>query len=136
MMLCDTGPMVAMVDRDDPYHKQCLDVLSEIPPDGFVATWPCVAEAMYLLGTRMGFRGQDQLWNLVDDQVISVDLPEEREWLQMRELMQRYQDTPMDLADASIVTAAERLDLRRVFTLDKHFYAYRIRGRHPFEVVP
>jgi hypothetical protein len=50
--------------------------------------------------------------------------------------MQQYQDAPMDLADASLVAAAERLQLRRIFTLDRHFYAYRIDEKHPFDVVP
>ena len=53
----------------------------------------------------------------------------------MRELMRRYRDTPMDFADASIVSAAERLGTRRVFTLDRHFHVYRIDDRHAFEVV-
>jgi len=50
--------------------------------------------------------------------------------------MSQYHDAPMDLADASLVTAAELLKVRRIFTLDQHFYAYRIDGQHPFEVVP
>jgi predicted nucleic acid-binding protein len=32
----------------------------------------------------------------------------------------------MDLADASVVAAAEALSVRRVFTFDKHFFAYRL----------
>ena len=39
--------------------------------------------------------------------------------------MRQYHDAPMDLADASLVVAAERLNLRRIFTLDSHFRAYR-----------
>jgi predicted nucleic acid-binding protein len=42
----------------------------------------------------------------------------------------------MDLTDASLVVAAERLNLHRIFTLDSHFYAYQINGTQPFEVVP
>ena len=136
MMLCDTGPMVAMVDRDDPHHSRCLAALATLPPDGFVTTWPCLAEAMYLLGSRIGFAGQDALWDLVADSTISLDLPEGGEWGYMRELMRQYEDAPMDLADASLVAAAERLNLRRVFTVDRHFRAYRIQGRHAFDVVP
>jgi hypothetical protein len=51
-------------------------------------------------------------------------------------LMERYSDTPMDLADASLVAAAETLGLRRIFTLDSDFHFYRIGGSAPFEVVP
>jgi predicted nucleic acid-binding protein len=50
--------------------------------------------------------------------------------------MQQYHDAPMDLADASLVAAAERFQLRRIFSLDRHFYAYRISGQHPFDVIP
>jgi predicted nucleic acid-binding protein len=50
--------------------------------------------------------------------------------------MSKYRDTPMDLADASLVAAAEALDLARVFTLDSDFQIYRWKGRRKFEVVP
>lgn len=39
--------------------------------------------------------------------------------------MHRYCDIPMDFADASLVVLAETTGFRRVFTLDKHFYAYQ-----------
>lgn len=54
----------------------------------------------------------------------------------MRALMRQYQDTPMDLGDASLVAAAEALNLSRIFTLDRHFWVYRLRGTDAFEVVP
>jgi predicted nucleic acid-binding protein len=50
--------------------------------------------------------------------------------------MQKYADTPMDLADASLVAAAEAQRLHRIFTLDRDFRVYRIDGITPFEVVP
>ena len=54
----------------------------------------------------------------------------------MRALMRQYRDTPMDLADASLVSAADRLGTRHIFTLDRHFRPYRIDDRYPFEIVP
>lgn len=50
--------------------------------------------------------------------------------------MDQYRDTPMDLADASLVAAAETLGLKRVFTLDRHFYAYRLLDGTALEVLP
>jgi hypothetical protein len=43
----------------------------------------------------------------------------------MKQLMEQYRNTPMDLADASLVTAAEALNFSRIFTLDSDFYVYR-----------
>ena len=54
----------------------------------------------------------------------------------MRVLMEKYSDTPMDLADASLVAIAESQGLHRIFTLDRDFGVYRINGTTAFEVVP
>lgn len=62
--------------------------------------------------------------------------PAAGEWERMRMLMRQYNDTPMDLADASLVAAAERLGVGQIFTVDRHFRAYRIAGKHAFEVIP
>jgi uncharacterized protein len=50
--------------------------------------------------------------------------------------MERYSDTPMDFADASLVVAAEVLKTNQIFTLDTDFNIYRIRDTAKFEVVP
>ena len=56
------------------------------------------------------------------------------------ELMELYADHPMDLADASLVAAAESLGTRKVFTIDrKDFATYRVRRGHrhyPMEILP
>jgi predicted nucleic acid-binding protein len=50
--------------------------------------------------------------------------------------MERYRDLPMDLADATLVALAEARGVRQIFTLDREFHVYRLRGRAAFEVVP
>ena len=50
--------------------------------------------------------------------------------------MTKYRDLPMDPADASLVAAAEALDVYRVFTLDRDFHVYRWKGRRKFDVIP
>jgi predicted nucleic acid-binding protein len=48
----------------------------------------------------------------------------------MRELMRKYADRPMDLADAALIRVAEREGLRQFFTIDrKDFSVYRLHGR-------
>jgi predicted nucleic acid-binding protein len=127
--------MVALIDKDDPYHASCTAALAKLSSEDFVTTWPCLTEAMYLLGSRYGYVGQAALWNYVVDGTITVYDPDKGEWERVRMLMQTYKDTPMDFADASLVVAGERLRLGRVFTTDSHFYAYRLFGRGAFEVV-
>lgn len=135
MTLGDTGPVVALIDANDPDHARCVATLGRLPDGPLAVTWACLVEAMYLLGRSAGLPAQDALWGWIDDGTITPYINGPDEWGRMRELMRRYRDTPMDLADASIVSAAERLGTRRVFTLDRHFHAYRIDDRHAFEVV-
>lgn len=54
----------------------------------------------------------------------------------MKLLMQKYRDRPMDLADASLVAAAEALNPKTIFTLDSDFYVYRFRDTDTFQVIP
>lgn len=136
MTLCDTGPLVALIDRDDPHHPQCVAALGTLPPNALVTSWPCFTEAMYLLGRAGGLPAQDALWSYLADEIVTLHTPEAEEWKRMRMLMRQYHDTPMDLADASLVATAERLDLLRIFTLDSHFRAYRVHNGQAFEVVP
>jgi predicted nucleic acid-binding protein len=49
------------------------------------------------------------------------------------ELMEQYADHPMDLADASLIVAAEMLRTRKIFTIDRNDFAtYRIRRGHRY----
>ena len=49
------------------------------------------------------------------------------------ELMEHYADHPMDLADASLIVAAEVLQTRKIFTIDRQdFTTYRIRRGHRY----
>jgi hypothetical protein len=50
--------------------------------------------------------------------------------------MEKYQDTPMDLADASLVAIAESLSPHRVFTLDSDFQVYRLADGSALEILP
>lgn len=136
MTLCDTGPLIALIDQDDPNHTRCVDALRELPPEPLLTTWPCLAEAMYLIGRAGGFPAQDELWSFVEDGLLRLDEPRSDDWERMRELMDNYRDAPMDLGDASLVVRAERLGSRRIFSLDHHFYAYRTGDGDSFEVIP
>lgn len=135
-MLCDAGPLVALIDADDPKHATCLAAVQSWRSYELLTTYPCLTEAMYLLQRAGGWRAQDVLWSYVADGLVRLHTPIDGEWQRMRVLMRDYADTPMDLADASLVAAAETLRQRRVFTVDRHFYVYRQRMGEAFEVVP
>jgi predicted nucleic acid-binding protein len=136
MILTDAGPLVAMIDSDEQHHQACVDCLADLTGP-MLTTWPAFTEAMYLLGEAGGWRAQNALWNLVESGDIELAEQGRDQRVRMRTLMAKYQDRPMDLADASLVVLAESRDLRDIFTLDQaDFRIYRIKGRHAFRLWP
>ena len=135
MTLTDAGPLVALLDADEPDHDRCRDAL-ELLQLPLLTTWPAFTEAMYLIGRAGAWPGQRALWQLVlrDDLVIAP--PSRNGTERAAVLMKKYADRPMDLADATLVALAEERRIRRIFTLDARFQIYRLEGRRRFEVVP
>jgi predicted nucleic acid-binding protein len=95
-----------------------------------------VTEAMFILRRVAGWPAQNGLWRLLERgqlEMIELSVTDQK---RMRELMEKYRDVPMDLADASLVVAAEARSMRRIFTLDSDFTIYRVGSRTPLELLP
>ncbi len=132
-VLVDAGPLVALLDRGDPEHDACVAALKTLR-DPLYTVWPAFTEAMYLL--RDSWPAQEALWSRIETDALSLVLIDESDAPRMRELMAKYRDFPMDLADAALVRVGERESLSTIFTLDRrHFSTYRL-GRRRFTLVP
>jgi hypothetical protein len=64
VILTDTGPLVALVNRNDPNHMACLEATKTLPAAPLQTTWPCFTEAMYLVFRAGGYHAQEALWQL------------------------------------------------------------------------
>jgi len=133
--LTDTGPLIALVDKGDISHIVCTNHLTLLSRP-LLTTWPCITEAMHLLNNIAGHFAQEILWGYILDGLVAIHESGITERARMRELMAKYKDTPMDLADASLVAAAEVLGVRRIFSVDSDFVVYRLLGKHSFDIVP
>jgi predicted nucleic acid-binding protein len=136
MILVDAGPLVALFDPKDSRHDHCVTTLKSIR-EPLRATVPVLTEAFYMLDP--GSIGADRLRDFVAQGGLSVWFFNDNWLARAFELMEQYRDHPMDLADASIVAAAESLATRKVFTIDRRdFAAYRVRRGHrgyPFDII-
>lgn len=123
MTITDTGPIIAILNRNDRHHAVCRRALSTIRLP-LVTTWPVITECMYFLGEIQGARGQQALWSMLrSGNLVIEELPATAQTF-MADLMTKYLDLPMDLADASLCAlCAEKRDYR-VFTLDSDFSVY------------
>ena len=73
MILCDTGPLVTLIDQDDQHHQESLQSLQILPPEPLLTTWPCLVEAMYLLWRAGGLEAQQELWGYIQDGLVDKE---------------------------------------------------------------
>jgi len=130
--LCDTGPLVALYDPSDLQEENCRTTLAGLAGP-LVTTLPVLTEAMYLLEHPVR---RELLWELLLSGGVGLAEMFQEDLSRMHNLMAKYADLPMDFADASLVVLGERLRLRKVFTLDRHFSLYRPSYIRRFEIVP
>lgn len=135
MILCDTGPLLCLVDRTQPQHTAYINTVSQIDKP-LITTWACLSEAMYLAGTRGGWSLQKQLSKFLYRKLLLLGHIQENEYARLFELMEKYQDRPMDLADATLVLTAEKSGETRILTLDSDFLFYRVNDVETFEIIP
>ncbi len=134
MTLCDAGPLYALVDKKQTKHAVIRKALPQLSKP-LITTWPCFTEAMYLALQRGGWVMQNQLGKLLFEGLLTFYEIQPRDYSRMFQLIEKYQDRPMDLADATLVVAAERLGLKQILTMDSDFFFYLINDNEPFAVI-
>jgi uncharacterized protein len=130
MILVDTGPLVALFDPQDAQYTRCREVLRTLQEPLFT-TVAVLTEAFHMLSP--GSYGADRLREFIGRDGLAVWFLDETSLQRAFALMEQYADHPMDLADASLIVAAEALPTRKVFTIDRQDFAtYRIRRGHRY----
>jgi len=125
--IIDTGPLVAYLDRRDPFHEAVVAPLDAYS-GRLITTAAVITEAMHLVGAApIGPR-------LLVEFVIASgsrvhDFSQASDLSAAVELMEKFADTPMDYADATLLLLAERSRVLEIATLDRRgFSIYRTPG--------
>lgn len=134
LWLLDTGPVVAFLDARDAEHERVAAALNAFT-GRLVTTSAVVVEAMHFLGSVPS--GAASLVDfLLASQTEVHECTSVARLTEAAELMAKYQDTPMDFADATLVLLGETSKTNAVCTLDRRgFRTYRTRRRLAFKLV-
>ncbi len=125
-IILDTGPLVALLNRRDRYHRWARQQWAQIAPPLFTCE-AVLAEACFLAQSFTG--GQAAVLDLVGRGVLDLSFHLSEETAAISRLLKKYRDVPMSLADGCIVRMAEQHVRGVVFTLDSDFTVYRKNGR-------
>jgi predicted nucleic acid-binding protein len=129
--ICDTGPVVAYLNRNDRYHAWAVALMKQVRPP-LLTCEPVLTEVVYFL--RDDRLDLDPLFQLLERNALRLDFDMSAHWPRVRTLMARYDQ--MDLTDAAVVVMSELHTRCQVLTVDrKDFSVYRRHDRQAIDFV-
>jgi predicted nucleic acid-binding protein len=136
VILLDTSGLLAALFSDQNRHEECARALRESSPPRVVSPF-VLAELDYLIAKYAGVPAEVALLEEIERGAYELAVFDEFNVAKAREIVERYSDLNIGLADASIAVLAERYDTRDVLTLDeRHFRALRPAPRRRFRILP
>ena len=132
--ILDTGPWVALIDRSESRHIECVQWLKNFS-GRLYSTEAVLTEVLYIL--NFSIKAQCAAIDFILEAVVEI-VPASIESLKKaKNLMKKYADLPMDYADASIVCLATETGIRNVVTFDKKdFTIYKLLKKKSFTIMP
>jgi len=127
-ILIDAGPLIALFDKSDKYHLKAISFLKTLER-GLITTWPVITETSHMLS--FSTKAQANFLEWIERGGLKIFELEHDKIGRLSELTKKYDDVPMDLADASLIVASEVKGIHQIASIDSDFYIYRdIRNRY------
>ena len=128
-ILIDSGPLIALFDRDDSYHQASVEFIKNNHSE-LVTTIASITETLHLLDFSRN--AQVDFLNWINAGAITIEPITAEDFQRVRELITKYADLPMDFADACLVFLGDKLNINQIATVDRDFDVYRLKGKKPF----
>ncbi len=135
-IIADTGFFLAYLDKADQYYDWAVSIAQSHKPP-FYTCEAVIAEAAYMLSSRTDVRAVARLLDLLEAGLVKIDFRVENHTSRVITLLQRYENVPIDYADACIVVMAEQEKYREHIILtvdDNDFRIYRRNGREALTI--
>jgi len=126
--LVDSGPLIALFDRDDAYHGSVKSFMKTTPLK-LTTTWPVLTEVCALLPRLAAFDFMD----FACRGGVDVDDLDVTDLSSIVALSRKYVDLPLDFADASLVVLAIKRNVDVIVSLDRDFDVYRLAHKKSFK---
>lgn len=132
--IIDTGPWVALIDRSETRHAECVQWLKNFSGKLY-STESVLTEVLYLL--NFSITAQCAALDFVLESVVEIVPASTKSLKKTKNLMKKYADLPMDFADATIVCLATETSMQNVVTFDrKDFSIYKLPKKQSFTIMP
>lgn len=120
--IIDSGPLIALFDRSDKYHKLVLDFIKSYQGK-LITSWAVITEVSHILDFNLQVQIDFLKWCEMGG--IEVYPISQDEISNIRVMMEKYSDIPMDLADATLMYIANKESIKNIASIDSDFDIYR-----------
>jgi predicted nucleic acid-binding protein len=132
-ILLDTGVIVALLDRSESWHQACARTVRELPAP-LITCEAVIAESCYLLRNVPG--AAEVVMENVAAGIFQIPCQLSRDSAGVKQMLRKYRDRGIDLADACLICLAEEFAAGDILTLDRDFKIYRWGKNKPFQMLP
>jgi predicted nucleic acid-binding protein len=130
--LLDTGVIVALLDRSEKSHQACSEAVRSLEAP-LVTCEAVIAESCYLLRNLPG-APEAVIENVVAG-IFQIPFQLSREATGVKQVLRKYRDRKIDLADACLIRLADEFETPDILTLDNDFAIYRWGKSKPFRLL-
>ena len=120
--LIDAGPLIALFDKNDDYHKSMLKFLQKYE-GRLVTSWAVITEVLHMLDFNEHVQTDFLKW--IERDAIEIPVLNNNYLSRIIELSEKYADIPMDFADATLIVISEIERIKEIITIDSDFHVYR-----------
>ena len=120
--IIDSGPLIALFDGSDKYHNDVLNFMKEYKGK-LITSWAVITEVSHMLDFNLQVQidflkwcevGGIEVYNITQDEISNI-----------RVMMEKYIDIPMDLADGTLMYIANKENIKNIVSIDSDFDIYR-----------
>lgn len=135
--LLDSGFLYALVDNNDVHNVSVTSSMKNVHGH-ILFPEPAITETAYFIKKNLGAVKLSQFFaELNSVNYFSLTAPQKNDYLRVSEILIKYADVDIDFVDALIFAMAERLNIRKILTVDnRHFRIFRPRHCDAFELFP
>jgi hypothetical protein len=136
VIVADTSGLLAYFNATEPAHEAVARVVAA-EDEPLVVSPYVIAELDYLVSTRVGVQAELAVLDELASGAWSLPGIDTDDLRKVAQVIARYRDQPIGVADASLVVLANRYSTRKILTLDRrHFEVLRPLGGGRFSLLP
>ncbi len=119
--LIDSGVIIALFDRSDKFHQKSLEFLKNFKGE-LITSWAVLTEVSHMLDFNLQVQIDFLKW--VEIGGVKVYEISQNEIANIRVMIEKYLDIPMDLVDASLMYIANKEGIKNIVSINSDFDIY------------